>query len=115
MEEQVEVTEELIANLTEAHTKQMEILIKATRESMKEMMNLMKTAVKSPANTSNYEKKKKREEKQKKYKDAPVCKHCNRKHPYKLKNKCWELETNASSAQPIGNYPKAPEGVWGIK
>jgi hypothetical protein len=65
MEEQAEATEELIANLTEAHTKQMEILIKSTTKSMKEMMNLMNAAVKSTANTSNDEKKKKREEKQK--------------------------------------------------
>ncbi len=55
MEEQAEATEELIANLTEAHTKHMEILIKSTTESMKEMMNQMKVAAKSPANTRNEE------------------------------------------------------------
>jgi hypothetical protein len=97
MEEQAEATEELIANLTEAHTKQMEILIKSTIESMKEMMNLMKTTLKSPANTSNNEKKKNRQERLKKYRDAPVCKHCNRKHPSKPENECWVLESNASS------------------
>ncbi len=62
MEEQAEATEELIANLTEAHTNQMEILIKSTTESMKEMMNLMKSMVKSPANTNNDEKKINRQE-----------------------------------------------------
>jgi hypothetical protein len=97
MDEQAEATEELIANLTEAHTKQMEILIKSTIESIKKMMNLMKAAIKSPANTSNDEEKKKWEEKQKKYKDTPVCKHCNKKHPSKPNNKCWELESNAST------------------
>jgi hypothetical protein len=95
MEEQAEATEELIANLTEAHTKQMQILIKSTTESMKEMMNLMKLAVKSPANTSNDEKKTNGQERLKKYRDAPVCKHCNRKHL--TKSECWVLESNASS------------------
>jgi hypothetical protein len=42
VEEQVEATEELIAQLTEAHTHQMETLIKSTTEAMKEMLNLMK-------------------------------------------------------------------------
>lgn len=105
MEEQMEATEELIANLTEAHTKQMEMLMRATTESMKDMMNLMKANMaKSPSPnggqsdaTATADKKKKREEKQKKYNDAPVCKHCNRKHPSKPENECWELEANASS------------------
>jgi hypothetical protein len=42
-------------------------------------------------------KKKKREEMQKKYNNAPVCKHCNKKHPLKPENECWELEINTSS------------------
>jgi hypothetical protein len=74
----------------------MEILIKSTTDAMKEMMILMKTAMKSPANANN-EEKKTRKERQKIYKNAPVCKHCNRKHPSKPKSECWELEANASS------------------
>jgi hypothetical protein len=98
IKEQAEATnKELIANLTEAHTKQMEILIKLTTVAMKEMMSLMKTAVNNPANAKNKEKKHTRKEKQRRYKNAPVCKHCNKKHPSKPKNKCWELEINASS------------------
>jgi hypothetical protein len=107
MEEQAEATEELIANLTEAHTKQMEIPIKSTTESMKEMMNLMKVAVKSPANTSNNEKKKNRAERLKKYSDAPVYKHCNRKHPSKPENECWAVESNASSRPTIWKSAKS--------
>ena len=42
IEEQAEATEELIANLTEAHTSQVESLIKANTEVMKEMMSLLK-------------------------------------------------------------------------
>ncbi len=43
IEEQAEATEELIANLTEAHTRQIESLIKANTEAMKEMMSLVRT------------------------------------------------------------------------
>jgi hypothetical protein len=32
-----------------------------------------------------------------KYKDAPVCKHCGKKHPYKKEEECWVLEANAAS------------------
>ena len=42
IDEQVEATEELIAALTDAHTKQMETLIKSTTDTMKEMMLLLK-------------------------------------------------------------------------
>ncbi len=41
MEEQAEASEELITNLTESHTCQIEILIKSTTETMKEMMALV--------------------------------------------------------------------------
>jgi hypothetical protein len=47
IKEQAEITEELIKNLTQAHTKQMEALIKSTTDAMKEMMMLVK------ANTNN--------------------------------------------------------------
>jgi hypothetical protein len=43
MKEQAEAMEELIATLTENHTRQMEALIKSTTEAMKEMMQLVKT------------------------------------------------------------------------
>ncbi len=42
MEEQAEVTEELIVALAENHMRQMETLIKSTTEAMKEMMTLIK-------------------------------------------------------------------------
>ena len=64
IDEQAEATEELIAALTEAPTKQMETLIKSTTETMKEMMLLLKDN-KYPNNSNKLtdrEKKKKREE-----------------------------------------------------
>jgi hypothetical protein len=53
IEEQAEVTEELIAFLTENHTRQMETLIKSTTEAMKEMMQLIKSKAKTPSNTND--------------------------------------------------------------
>ena len=93
IDEQTEATEELIAALTEAHTKQMETLIKSTTDTMKEMMLLLKDNKSSNNLTklTDEEKKKKRDEKRKKYNDAPICKHCGKKHPTKAEDECWEL------------------------
>ena len=86
IEEQAEATEELIATLTEKHTRQMETLIKSTTDAMKEMMLLIKSNGNN-STTSNKatddDKKKKRDEKRKKYNEAPICTHCGKKHPSK--------------------------------
>ena len=97
MQEQAEATEELIAHLTEAHTRQMETLVQTTTATMKEMMLLSKEN-KTPMNKiPDEEKQRKRDEKKKKYNDAPVCKNCGKKHPSKAENECWELEANKAS------------------
>jgi len=87
----------LIAALTEKHTQQMENLIKSTTEAMKEMMSLIKNEKKESEKHSDEERKKKRDERRKKYNDAPVCKHCGKKHPSKKEDECWELEKNKDS------------------
>ena len=97
IEEQAEATEELIAALTENHTRQMESLIKSTTEAMKEMMSLIKNETKESGKQSNDEKKKKRAERKQRYNDAPVCKNCGKKHPTKKEDECWELEKNKDS------------------
>jgi hypothetical protein len=102
MEEQAEATEELIAALTENHTRQIEILIKSTKDAMKEMMQLVKNQATTqtnptPTKVSYKEKKKRRREKQRRYYDTPVCTHCGRKHPSKKEDNCWELEKNKAS------------------
>jgi len=98
IQEQAEITEEIIANLTEAHTRQMETLVKTTTEAMKEMMLLLKNNNNAPNDkATDEEKKKKREEKKKKYNNAPVCKNCGKKHPSKAEEECWELEKNKAS------------------
>jgi hypothetical protein len=43
------------------------------------------------------DKKKAHEEHQKKYDEAPICKHCGRKHSYKKEDQCWKLEANSAS------------------
>jgi hypothetical protein len=100
IEEQAQATEELIATLTEKHTRQMETLIKSTTDAMKEMMLLIKSNGSTPTNiikTTDEEKKKKRDEKRKKYNEAPICTHCGKKHPSKKEEDCWELEKNKAS------------------
>ena len=99
IDEQAEATEELIAALTEAHTKQMETLIKSTTDTMKEMMLLLKDnkSTNNSTKLKNEDKNKKRDEKRKKYNDAPICKHCGKKHPTKAEDECWELEKNKDS------------------
>jgi hypothetical protein len=97
IQEQAEATEELIATLMEAHTQQMENLVRSTTEAMKEMMLLLKENKNSNINVTNEEKNKKRQEKQKKYNDATICKHCGKKHPSTTEDECWELEKNKDS------------------
>jgi hypothetical protein len=80
MEEQAGATEELIATLTKNHTQQIEMLIKNTTKAMKGMMQLIKNNTKTPviSNDTKEEKKKKCNEKRKKYNKAPICKHCDK-------------------------------------
>ena len=99
IEEQAEATEELIVALTDKHTQQIENLIKSNTEAMKQMMSLIKNDKKESGNKqqSNEEKKTKREERRQRFNDAPVCKHCGKKHPTKKEDECWELEVNKAS------------------
>ncbi len=89
-EDQAEAKEELFNALTENHTHRMEALIGSMTEAMKEMMTLVKTDNKNPTNANNgtNEKKTNWQERLKQFRDAPVCKHCNRKHPNKFESKC---------------------------
>jgi hypothetical protein len=96
IQEQAEAMEELIATLTEAYTQQVENLVRFTTEAMKEMMQLLKENKNSNINVMNEEKNKKRQEKQKKYNNAPICKHCGNK-PSEAENECWESEKNKDS------------------
>ena len=107
IEEQVEATEKLIAALTEKQTQQMETLMKSNTDAMKEMLSLIKNEKKEPNSQSNDEKKKKRKERCKKYNDAPVCKHCGKKHPAKAEDECWDLKKNKDSCPADWKSPKS--------
>ncbi len=99
VKEQAVATEERIANLTETHTCQIESLIRANTEAMKEMLSLVKAQANTPTNPTNSinnKKKRKREERQKKFLNTPVCKHCRKMHPSKAEDECWELDKNAA-------------------
>jgi hypothetical protein len=64
----------------------MEMLIKSTTDAMKEMMQLVKnqaTTQTNPTKVLYKARKKRRDEKQKRYYETPVCTHCGRKHPSK--------------------------------
>jgi len=90
-----------VAELTEKHAKQIESIIKANSDAMKELtaaISANKAA--APASAVNKaDKKKTWEEKKKvweeKKKNAPTCPHCDRKHPNRTADQCWELPANA--------------------
>ncbi len=63
LQEQAKAMEELIAMLMEAHTKQMESLVKTTTKAMKEMMLLIKENKTPTVSATNAEKKKIRNKK----------------------------------------------------
>jgi hypothetical protein len=102
MEGQAEAMEELIAALTENHTRQIEMLIKSTTDAMKEMMQLVKNQATmhtnpTPTKVLYKEKKKRSYERQKRYYETLICTHCGRKHPSKKEDECWELKKNKAS------------------
>jgi hypothetical protein len=113
IEEQAEATEELIAALTKNHMRQIETLIKSTTEAIQEMMSLIKNKQKAPNSQPNNGRKKRQEERRKRYNDAPICKHCGRKYPAKPEDECWELEKNKDFAHQTGSQQRAPEGAQG--
>ena len=107
MQEQAEATEELIAIFTKAHTRQIEMLVKTTTEAMKEMMQMIKDNKTPTSKLTDEEKKKKCKEKKKKYRDAPVCKNCRKKHPSKAEDECCELKKNKDSHPPMWKSTKS--------
>jgi hypothetical protein len=53
IDEQAEAKEDLIAALTENHTRQMQTLIKGIMDRMREMMSLIKNSHQAPNNQPN--------------------------------------------------------------
>ena len=113
IEEMAQATEELVAELTEKHTKQIESLIKSNNEAIQKLTAAIlankPTNAATPAATPTSSgdpvaaakaeaKKAAWEEKKKK---ATLCPHCNKVHPNRTHEQCWELPANAA---------KRPEG-----
>ena len=103
MEEYAAATEELVENLTERHTKQLEALIKANNDNMAKLMELLGKAAPTAAATVATSAKSKTERDAEKHKSwiekckkASKCKHCDKVHPNRTEAQCWELEENAS-------------------
>jgi hypothetical protein len=117
VEEMAQATEELVAELTERHTKQIEALIKSNNDAMQKLTAAIlankpannaatpavnpasggKAAAKAAAKKAAWEEKKKK---------ATLCPHCDRVHPNRTHEQCWELPANAS---------KRPEGWKSVK
>ncbi len=103
MEEYAAATEELVENLTERHTKQLEAIIKANNDNMAKLMDILskaKLTATPAAATLGKTKAKHDAEKHKawveKCRNVTKCKHCNKFHPNRTKAQCWELEENAA-------------------
>ncbi len=105
MEEYAATTEELVENLTEQHTKQLEALIKANNDNMAKLMEVLSkalpaataaSAAMSAANSKTERAAAKHKMWIEKCKNATKCKHCNRVHPNCTKSQCWELEANTA-------------------
>ncbi len=112
MEEYAAATEELVENLTEHHTKQLEALIKANNDNMAKLMDVLSkakpTAIPAAA-TLGKTKAKCDAEKHKAWverrRNPTKCKHCNKFHSNRTKAQCWELKENA--AKRLANWKSA--------
>jgi hypothetical protein len=111
MEEMAQATEELVAELTEKHAKQIELLIKTNSEAMEKLTmailaNKPNTSAGTAGNKSGataaaekpkwlVRKEASKKAWEEKKKNAVTCPHCNRKHPNCTPDQCWELPANA--------------------
>jgi hypothetical protein len=102
VEEMAQATEELAAELTERHSKQVEALIKANSKAMEKLTAAIlankPTATATAAGNASGKavaaaKAAKWAEKKK---NATTCPHCNRIHPNRTHDQCWELPANAA-------------------
>lgn len=77
--------------------------LKEMKQTIAELQKKVNAATPSPTTKSADTGKtyaEKRAERKKRFQDAPICKHCNAKHPSVEEEKCWELEANAADRKP---------------
>jgi hypothetical protein len=113
IQEQAEATEELIATLTEAHTRQMENLVRSTTEAMKEMMLLLKENKNSNISVTNEEKNKKETRKKRNTTTHQFANIVARSNHQKLKTNVGNQRKIKTLAHQPGNPTKALDGVRG--
>lgn len=111
VEELAQATEELVAELTEKHSKQIEALIKANNEAMAKLTaalldNKTQATAAPPARTPTAAQTTKQQRWAEKCKNATTCPHCSKIHPNRSHDQCWHLEKNASK-RPAGWTPSA--------
>ena len=94
VEEVAQATEELVAELTERHTKQVESLIKANNDAMEKLTAAI--MANKPSSETGKSKGAKAVAWAEKKKNATTCPHRNRKHPNRTHAQCWELPANAA-------------------
>ena len=113
LEDYAAITEEVVAALTEDHARdmkaqmqRMEALAKAMTEVMANVKAQLPTTAGGTAGSAGSatgttqkktERQKKHDEYREKLKTAIACTHCDRKHPNRRDDLCWELEANAAT------------------
>ena len=95
VEQMAKATEELVAELTERHSKQVESIIKSNSEAMEKLTAAI-LANKPAATSATSNKSAKAAAWAEKKRIAMTCPHCNRKHPNRTHDQCWELPANAA-------------------
>ena len=99
VEEMAQATEELVAELTERQGKQVESLMKSTTDALEKLTAAIlanKPAGTTGAAASGNNKAAKAAAWAEKKRTATVCPHCDRKHPNRTHEQCWELPANAA-------------------
>ena len=107
VEEFAQATEELVAELTEKHAKQIEALIKANNDAMQKLTAAItsnKTLEASVTPKIMAGQAAKRVSWAEKCKNATTCPHCSKIHPNRTHDQCWHLEKNAAK-RPAGWTP----------
>ena len=112
VEEFAQATEELVAELTEKHSKQIEALIKANNDAMAKLTSaLLEIKSQTPSQTPTTPaaatqgpttaQLTKQQRWAEKCRNATTCPHCSKIHPNCTHDQCWHLEKNAAK-RPAG-------------
>jgi hypothetical protein len=101
--------QEAITDVTKDQANLATNVVDALKEMKLTIAELQKKVDQKPATTPNNSTEagksssfaERRAERRKRMQEAPICKHCNGKHPSQPEDKCWELEANAAT-RPTG-------------